>query len=90
VRTPSEHIFGKWVEVMKPTVDDEGLRERTCAVCGLKESRTIPRSLAAATDGGPKEPSEGIPTVVIVLAVSFIGVALSVTVLVLVKRRISK
>ena len=38
----SEHSFGEWVTVTIPTAVNEGLRERTCTVCGHKESETEP------------------------------------------------
>lgn len=38
------HEYGKWVVTEKATCEDEGLRERTCRVCGEKETEVLPLS----------------------------------------------
>ena len=35
------HAFGKWKTLRQPTEQREGLQERTCKVCGAKESRAL-------------------------------------------------
>ena len=39
----ADHHYGDWVTVKAPTTTEKGLRERTCAVCGIaKEQEEIP------------------------------------------------
>lgn len=38
---PPEHKFGPWVVTVPPTSDTEGVRERTCSMCGEVEKKTI-------------------------------------------------
>ena len=35
------HSFGFWVVTVSPTIDTEGVRERTCSVCGKVEKQVI-------------------------------------------------
>lgn len=35
------HAFGEYVTVTEPTLEAEGLKERACSVCGVKESEKI-------------------------------------------------
>ena len=37
-----DHDFGEWVIVKQPTETENGLKERTCKICNLKESKEIP------------------------------------------------
>ena len=38
----ADHTFGDWVVVKEETETETGLKERTCSVCGFKETREIP------------------------------------------------
>ena len=40
--TESKHAFGEWKTVKEATETEEGLEERVCTICGIKEQRTIP------------------------------------------------
>ncbi len=46
------HSYGGWVEIQAPSADTEGLAERTCAVCGHKEQKTL--GMVDAPDPEPK------------------------------------
>ena len=35
------HVFGEWETVKEPTCQEQGAKERTCTLCGEKESGTI-------------------------------------------------
>lgn len=37
----SGHTFGEWTEVTAPTCAKEGVRERSCSVCGKKETEAV-------------------------------------------------
>lgn len=37
------HTFGDWVQTTAPTVQKEGVSKRTCAVCGVSETKSIPK-----------------------------------------------
>lgn len=37
----SGHTFGEWTEVTTPTCVKEGVRERSCSVCGKKETEAV-------------------------------------------------
>lgn len=39
----NNHQWGSWKETLKPTCTKEGTKERTCLVCGKKETDTIPK-----------------------------------------------
>ena len=47
-----DHNFGPWKTVQEATASENGLQERTCTVCGHKETAQIPYS------GGNSEPSD--------------------------------
>ncbi|MBE6993751.1 MAG: hypothetical protein E7423_03810 [Ruminococcaceae bacterium] len=38
-----DHTWGEWTETKPATETEEGEEERTCSVCGEKETRTIPK-----------------------------------------------
>ncbi len=46
------HSYGDWVITQEAAADAEGSRERTCAVCGYKQTETIPAT------GGSENPGE--------------------------------
>lgn len=37
------HTFGAWVQTTAPTVEKEGVSKRTCTVCGVSETNSIPK-----------------------------------------------
>lgn len=39
-----EHTFGGWTVKTQPTETSEGLEERSCSVCGYKETRVVPKT----------------------------------------------
>lgn len=41
VPATNTHVFGSWHVVKKATAEEDGLQERTCVGCGLKEEATI-------------------------------------------------
>lgn len=43
-----EHIYGEWTVTENPTTQTEGKAERTCSVCGRRESQSIPKLDAEA------------------------------------------
>lgn len=44
-----EHTWGAWETVTEPTVGGEGMRRRTCTVCGESESEILPALAPEAT-----------------------------------------
>lgn len=50
-RATTAHNFGEWQIVKAPTCTEEGLRERTCSVCGDKESEKIATEHSFGEDG---------------------------------------
>ncbi len=42
VRDMAEHTFGQWQVKQEPTAEKEGLKVRSCDVCGFEQSKTIP------------------------------------------------
>ena len=57
-----EHTFGEWTVTKEATETEKGLKERTCAVCGYKETEDIP-----VTQPGEKKKG-GFPWWLIILA----------------------
>lgn len=51
-----EHSFGEWIQVKAATVEETGLAERVCAVCGKTEQKELEKLKPAPTE--PTEPSE--------------------------------
>lgn len=45
-----EHQFGDWVVKAEPTAELKGVRERTCSVCGHKETEEIPATGTSTAD----------------------------------------
>ncbi len=62
----NRHTFGNWVTTKAPTASSDGLETRTCAVCSIKETRT----LSFGTQGNhqsdvndsPDESSSAVPS----------------------------
>lgn len=50
-KATTAHNFGDWEIVKEPTCTEEGLRERTCSVCGDKESEKIATEHSFGEDG---------------------------------------
>ena len=55
----SGHKFGEWKTVKKPSVGEDGKKERVCSVCAAVETETIPKlsqeksfTITYETDGG--------------------------------------
>lgn len=46
------HQWGKWNVVTPATQEKEGLKARTCAVCGAREEKEIPRQVQVASADG--------------------------------------
>ena len=44
-----DHTYGDWVVVQEPTHSSVGTEERTCSVCGVKESAVIPATPCTVT-----------------------------------------
>ena len=45
------HAFGEFVVVTEPTTEAEGLKEKTCSVCGYKESEKIEKLASEVEEG---------------------------------------
>ena len=43
------HTFGNWIRVSEPTAEREGLSKRTCTVCGVSETKSIPKQVLSHT-----------------------------------------
>ncbi len=43
------HTYGEWVVTMKADVDVEGSKERTCTICGYKQTEKLPATTTPAT-----------------------------------------
>ena len=74
------HIYGEWIVVKEPTKEESGLEERTCEVCGHKETMPIAPPVPLPT------PVPVLPIIPIVL----IAVLLALIVLFIRKRKKSK
>ncbi len=57
----AEHTFGEWTVTLKPTTEKEGLRERSCDICGYKQEEILPK-LPPVNPEKPTEPSKPAPT----------------------------
>lgn len=53
------HTFGAWDVTQKPTQDNIGIQERTCTVCGVKETETLAKLPAPNTTPAPSGNSGG-------------------------------
>ena len=58
VASEDSHDWGEWTEVKGATETETGLEERTCSVCGEKQTRDIP-----VLQVTPSEPTETEPPV---------------------------
>lgn len=47
------HSYGPWEEVKPPTVQESGLSERTCCVCGNKDQKELDKLEPPATEPAP-------------------------------------
>ena len=45
-RTVPDHVYGDWVVVEKPNASSTGKQERTCTVCGYKETEELPMTVS--------------------------------------------
>ena len=52
------HTYGEWAITEAPTEDKDGLKTRTCSVCGNKEYKTVKLSDEAEDTTAPVEPSD--------------------------------
>lgn len=55
---PAGHTFGEWVTVKEATTGEEGLQERTCTVCGAKETQKLDKLPEETDPTDPSDPSE--------------------------------
>ena len=50
------HTFSDWITTKNPSTSEDGLKERTCSVCGYKDSQVVPKittySITYELDGG--------------------------------------
>ncbi len=58
--TVTEHDWSEWEVVKKATVTEDGLRKRTCTICGEVETEIIPK-LGKTEDEEPKDPEPKDP-----------------------------
>ena len=75
LRDAFEHIFGAYYTTVLPTEDRDGEESRVCSICGLKESRAIPKTASK---------NEGLS----VLIISFIGISVVLLIIVIVAIKI--
>lgn len=52
------HKFGNWVITKPATTSSTGVKTRTCTVCGMIETDTIPKKSSGGSGGGPSRPSD--------------------------------
>ena len=59
----SEHEFGEWYTVLKPTTISEGLKQHICSNCGFSETEIVPKNTFSysVTEGGDKFFEVNIP-----------------------------
>lgn len=53
----TDHTFGEWTIVKQPTETENGLKERTCTICNLKETEEIPAT-GKKDDTKPEDPKQ--------------------------------
>ena len=62
-----DHSFGAWTMIKQPTESEEGLQERSCSVCGYKQTKAISETGGESPDEGEievdKEQGENTPDV---------------------------
>ena len=56
-----EHSYGEWQETKAPTTEEFGLKERTCSVCGAKETEQIEKLNAPELSQDVIEQPTGTP-----------------------------
>lgn len=64
-----EHIYGEWVTVKKADVGVEGSKERSCTVCGYKQTEKIPAITSPETGDGT-----GVVMVSVLMLASLLGI----------------
>ncbi len=57
-RVAADHVYGSWTTVKEATASADGQRERTCNVCGGKETEVIPATGSSSTTD-TTEPATG-------------------------------
>lgn len=57
------HSYGQWKETKAPTVEETGLKERTCSVCGKVDKKTIDKLPPEETVPPTTEPPETVPPI---------------------------
>ena len=87
------HSYGDWKIIHEATETEEGLKERTCSVCGKRESEEIPAT-GETPDTNP-EPGDKIPQTGenvpwIVLATAILASVVSVGSLLIQRKRKQK
>ena len=55
-RVAPGHVWGEWVTVVEPTTEKEGSAERTCSVCGCKETKSLDKLPTTPVDPDPVVP----------------------------------
>ena len=55
-RVAPGHFWGEWVTVVEPTTEKEGSAERTCSVCGCKETKSLDKLPTTPVDPDPVDP----------------------------------
>ncbi len=73
-----EHSYGDWVTVTPPTTETEGLKEKTCTVCGDKVEEKIPQT--------PVQPETGDSAVIITIIATTALVCMAAVLLTFKKR----
>lgn len=82
-RTPADHEYGDWVVVLEPTEDAEGMKERTCLICGHIDRISIDRIEKSEEELGVAETIAIICGIIVITA--GVGAAVAFTIK---KRRI--
>ena len=60
INPTGEHLFDAWVVEFSPTINQNGQRKRTCAVCGHVETEVIPAAGTTEADTDPDD-TEDLP-----------------------------
>lgn len=79
----ASHVYGAWTEIIAPTENRVGEKERTCSVCGRKESEIIPKLISNDTVANSNNGCKGT----VVSSASLIALALGVAIPMLRKKR---
>ena len=68
------HNYGEWVEVIAPTVEKTGQKERVCSDCGCKELQRVaklePTETTPATAPTSPERAENAPTAMLIVGIA--------------------